>query len=275
MRQLHNIGVSEYGAWAVLSAGTGSRASPRRSETYCWVILAILMVATKQGQDPGRLRRAAILERARVLVVDPHGIVRDGVAALLEKLPRVEVIATAASGAEALSAALSLGPDIITMDILLPDTSGLEATRRILSALPAARILIVTVCQSSWHFVRACGAGVLGYVLKNDAEPELRCAIETVMAGRFYLSKGMREFQLEDASVFREVRRGTVGRLTDRELQVLDLTALGCSSAEAAKCLNISRKTVETYRDRLMSKLGISTHLDLVLFAISNELSPR
>jgi DNA-binding NarL/FixJ family response regulator len=134
------------------------------------------------------LDRPNVLPPIRILIVDDHGIVRDGLAVFLEKQDHMQVVGTAATGKEAVVAAQRLEPDVIIMDLVLPDLSGVDATERILSMLPKTHVVVLSVCHTSEHVVRALRAGARGYVLKEAAGAELVCAVKAVFVGELYLS---------------------------------------------------------------------------------------
>ncbi len=209
----------------------------------------------------------------RILIVDDHGIVRDGLAALLERQANIRVIGTAATGREAVAAATRLEPDVIIMDLVLPELSGIDATERILRELPRTQVVVLSVCHTSEHIFRALRAGARGYVLKEAASTELVCAIKAVFVGDPYLSPRITEVVI--ASLLNQTAlRSPLERLSEREREVLHLTVGGSSSAEIARQLSLSRKTVDTYRSRLMEKLGVADRSGLIHFAIEHAMTP-
>ena len=209
--------------------------------------------------------------RATVLVVDDHGIVREGLTVLLERSPRLQVVGTAASGKQAVAAAQRLRPDVVVMDLMLPELSGLDATERILSELPATRVVILSVCHSSEHIACALRAGALGFVQKRSSITEIVQAVLTVLDGRRYLSPEV-VASLGDVAI--DAARSPLESLSAREREVLQLTVAGATSASIARRLCLSPKTVETYRSRIMDKLGVSDHTALIHFAMEHALMP-
>jgi DNA-binding NarL/FixJ family response regulator len=214
-----------------------------------------------------------MLARIRIVIVDDHGIVRDGVARILEKQGHMQVVGTAATGKEAIAVAASLEPDVIIMDLMLPELSGVDATQRILTLLPQTRVVILSVCHTSEHVFRALRAGARGYVSKEAAGAELVSAIEAVFVGATYLSPRITEAVV--GGLLRKTELNSpLDRLSGREREVLHLTAGGSSSAEIARQLSLSRKTVDTYRSRLMEKLGVADRTGLIHFAIEHAMTP-
>ena len=209
----------------------------------------------------------------RILVVDDHGIVRDGIAVLLEKQPPLSVVGFAATGKQAVIAARRLKPDVVVMDLVLPELSGIDATERILSELPQTRIVILTACHSSEHIFRALRAGAGAYVLKESAATELLHAITAVLVGERYLSSQIKAV-LVDGLLSNTASHSPLERLSPREREVLHLTVAGQTSAEMALRLSLSRKTVDTYRSRVMEKLGVDDLAGLIHFAVEHAMTP-
>ena len=207
-----------------------------------------------------------------ILLVDDHAIVRDGLRMLLEAHADLKVIGAAADGREALNEARRLRPDIVIMDISMPSMNGIEAAQAIVEALPATKILILSQQAGSVHAHRALQAGARGYVLKQAAGTELVAAVRALQAGRRYLSAEINESVLSDFLNKRPVDN-PLERLSARERTILQLVVEGRSNAEAARELNLSVKTVETYRSRLMQKLGLKDLPALVKFAIEHGVT--
>ena len=215
----------------------------------------------------------SVIPAIRILIVDDHGIVRDGIAALLQKQEHMEVIGTAATGKEAVNLARRLKPDVITMDLVLPELSGVDAIERIISLLPQTQVVVLSMCHTSEHVFRALRAGARGYVLKEAAGAELVHAVKTVFGGAPYLSPRITEVVISGL-LNRNASQSPLERLSGREREVLHLTVGGCSSAEIARRLSLSRKTVDTYRSRLMEKLGVDGLNGLIHFAIEHAMTP-
>lgn len=206
----------------------------------------------------------------RVLIADDHEVVAEGLRGLLSAQPDIEVIGVAGNGLEVLERVHAQHPHVVLMDIAMPELNGVETARRIGEEFPACRVVILSMYSDAEHVQRALRAGVGGYVLKRAAAREAVAAIRAVHAGRRYLSA--------------EVGAGLAARLTDepwqdpleslsgRERQVLQLLAESRTVQEIATRLALSPKTVETYRARLMEKLGIHDLAGLVRFALRHRL---
>ena len=215
----------------------------------------------------------SVLPPIRILIVDDHGIVRDGLTALLEKHGNMQVVGTAATGKEAVVAAARLEPDVIVMDLVLPELSGVDATERILNLLPRTQVVILSVCHTSEHIFRALRAGALGYVLKQAAGAELVSAVRSAFVGEPYLSPQITDVVI-GSLLHKAALQSPLERLSGREREVLHLTVGGSSSAEIARRLSLSRKTVDTYRSRVMEKLGVEDLAGLIHFAIAHAMTP-
>jgi len=210
----------------------------------------------------------------RLLLCDDHRIFREGLKTLLEKKPGYEVIAEAADGPAAVASAQSLAPDIVIMDISLPNLNGIEATRKILAARPDAKVIVLSM-HSDRRFVKeALKAGALGYLLKDSAFDELCTAVSAIMDGKTYLSPSIAHIVVEEC-----VGRGSRAEgeafsvLTEREREVLQLLAEGRSTKQIALQLQVSVKTVETHRLQTMRKLDIHSIAGLTRYAIQEGLS--
>lgn len=207
-----------------------------------------------------------------ILLADDHAIVRDGLRMLLEAQGDLKVIGSVADGREAVEQTRRLRPNVVVMDISMPEMNGIEAARAICERVPETRILILSMQGSSEHVYRALQAGARGYLLKHAAGTELVTAVRTLHAGRRYLSEEMNE------AVFAEYlskgqKASPLEQLSPRERDILQLIVEGKSNAEAARILCLSVKTVETYRSRMMQKLGIGDLAGLVKFAIEHGLT--
>ncbi len=227
------------------------------------------------GGDPGigtHTRSARTPPAIRVLVVDDHCIVRAGIETLLEREPGMKIIGSAATGEEAISVARRLRPDVIIMDLVLPDFDGIDATIRILSELPLTRIIALSACRTPEHVLRAMRAGVRGYVVKADAGEELIRAVNAAVEGNRYLSPAITPLFTEGL-VDLSAPKSLYERLSSREREVLRCIVGGSSSADIAQQLSLSRKTVDTYRSRMMVKLGVANRSALIRFAIEHEMT--
>ena len=209
----------------------------------------------------------------RVVLVDDHAIVRDGLRFLLEANADFEVVGGAANGRDAVQVSRALQPDVVIMDLAMPELNGTEATQQIHEACPATHVLVLSMHSTAEHIYRAFQAGAQGYLLKESAGPELVAAVRTVHAGRRYLSQKIAETMVDD--YIRE-RHATspLESLSARERQILQSIVEGKSSAETARTLCLSPKTVETYRSRMMRKLGLPDLTALVRFAIQHGITP-
>ncbi|MGH7184820.1 MAG: response regulator [Pseudomonadota bacterium] len=208
----------------------------------------------------------------RILLADDHAVVRDGLRLLLEAQGDLNVLGAVADGRQAVGEARRLSPDIVVMDVGMPGLDGIEAARMICDALPQTRVLILSSQAGSAHVSRALQAGVRGYLLKQAAGAELVAAVRALHAGRRYLSAEINEAVLADYAGNRQAG-SPLDRLSARERQILQLVVEGRSNTEAARELSLSVKTVETYRSRLMQKLGIRDLPTLVKFAIEHGLT--
>jgi DNA-binding NarL/FixJ family response regulator len=210
----------------------------------------------------------------RILLADDHMVVRLGVRALLESEPDMEVVGEAADGLEAIDKAARLQPDVVVMDISMPNLDGLEATRRIRSESPAVQVLILTVHAQQRYLFPVLKAGGAGYVLKSTVDTELIEAIRTVARGSAFLYPSATRLLLEDylGQLHHTSRQDLYDTLSDREREVLTSIALGHTAKEVAEQLALSPKTVETYRTRIMEKLNLQSRADLVKYALSRGL---
>ena len=206
----------------------------------------------------------------RILLADDHAIVRDGVRALLEKQTDMEVVAEACDGREAVQLAEEYLPDVVVMDLGMPNLNGIDATRRILTAHPQTAVVILSMHQDESYVLRSLKAGAKGYLLKDSLRSDVLEAIRAVAQGRSFLTRKIRRMMQED--YIRELeQRGledSYDLLTDRERDVLQLAAEGKSNKEIAASLNISLTTVETHRTHILQKLGLHSVPELILYAV-------
>lgn len=210
--------------------------------------------------------------KIRVLLADDHATMRDGLQALLQAATDIEVVASVGNGRDAINKAISLKPDVIIMDVTMPEMNGIEAAGLLRDKHPEIRIVMLSMHSSSEHVYRALDAGATGYLLKESAGEDIVSAVRTVHAGRTYMSQALET--LERRSATRTGDGGPLASLSARERQVLQLVVEGRSSAEIAAFVHLSPKSVDTYRSRLMKKLGISDVPGLVKFAIQHGLTP-
>jgi DNA-binding NarL/FixJ family response regulator len=205
----------------------------------------------------------------RVLLADDHRVVTDGLRSLIDARPDMKVVALANNGLEAVRRALVDKPDVVVLDQAMPEMNGTEAAQIIRERRENARVIILSMHSNIEHVQRALRAGASGYVLKSSAGDEVVGAIRAVHAGRRYLSPPLAEAMLDHLI---ETPEDPMLLLSARERQVLKMLAEGCSIVEIAAKLSLSRKTVETYRERTMEKLGVHNLPALVKFAIRHSL---
>ena len=212
-------------------------------------------------------------DRVRILLADDHALFRAGLRALLESEPRWEVVGEAANGNEAVARARELKPDIVIMDLSMPGANGLEATRAMRALGLECRVLVLTVHAEEEYLVPVVEAGASGYLTKTSADTDLLEALRVVARGEVYLPSRATTLLLRR---YRETQndpqQAGFRELSDREREVLVLTAEGFSSREIGERLYISPKTVETYRSRIMVKLGLNHRSELVRFALRTGL---
>ncbi len=212
----------------------------------------------------------------KVFLADDHAVVRDGMKALLEAEPDIQVVGTAANGREAVRQVGELNPDVVVMDIAMPELNGIEATAQICESCPSTQTIILSMYDSSEHIFRALKAGAKGYLIKESAGREVIKAVRSVHSGRRYLSKNIEEKVIDDYVLHRQAAsaQSPLEKLSSREREILQLVVEGKPSTAIADILFISPKTVETYRSRLMKKLGVKDLPSLVKFAIQHGLTP-
>ncbi len=213
-------------------------------------------------------------EAIRVLIVDDHTIVRAGVRLLLQAEPGIEVVGEAGDGQEAIAQAEALQPDVILMDLAMPGTSGLEATREIKRRWPQVQVLALTMHRSDDYFFRMLEAGASGYVLKGAATGDLITAVRIAARGEVFLYPSMARKLVSDylSRVQAGEERASYDGLTDREREVLRLIAEGYTNAEIASALNLSPHTVQSHRRAIMEKLNLHDRVELVKYAIRRGL---
>ena len=210
----------------------------------------------------------------RILIVDDHAVVRRGVRSLLESHEGWEVCGEATTGRDAVEQSRRLRPDVVVMDLSLPELNGLDATRQILKDAPDTEVLVLTMHQSEELAREVLQAGARGYVLKADADESLIAAVDTLRQHKPFLTSTVAEFVLDDY-----VRRGDAQNdsapiaVTAREREIIQLVAEGQSNKAAAATLGISVKTIEAHRANIMRKLHLRSVSDLVRYAIRNRIA--
>ena len=208
----------------------------------------------------------------RILIADDHDVVRAGLRQLLLEKKGWEVCGEATTGRQAAAMAVELKPDVVVMDIAMPELNGIEATLQIHDVSPSTQVLVLSMHSTTEHIFRALQAGARGYLLKDSAGAEVVDAVRAVHAGRRYLSQKIASAVIDDYISDRQ-RASPLDSLSRRERQILQMVAEGKSSAEAAVILFLSPKTVDTYRSRMMQKLGIADVPSLVKFAIQHGVT--
>ena len=213
------------------------------------------------------------MPKIRLVLVDDHAVVRSGLRMLLEAQTDMEIVGEAENGREAVTLAQSLQPDIILMDILMPDMNGIEAARLVQDAAPDTAVLALTMYEDDQYFFEMLKAGASGYVPKRAAPDDLVTAIRTVYQGEVFLYPSLAA-RLVQGYVKQDLPDGSAppDNLTQREREVLILIADGLTNAEIAEQLGISVKTVDRHRENLMRKLNLHSRVDLVKYAIKRGL---
>ncbi len=214
------------------------------------------------------------MSKVRILLADDHSIVRRGLQYLLERSPDLEVVGEAADGREAVKLATELSPDVVVMDIAMPQLNGIEATAQIVKRSPKTGVVILSMYSDEEYILRALTAGAKGYLLKDSAESDLLRAVEAVAQGKTFFSPAIAQALLEDYVRMLQQRglKDSYDLLTDREKEILQLLAEGKSNKEVAALLNLSVYTVETHRANLMQKLNLHNTAELVLYAVRKKI---
>lgn len=212
----------------------------------------------------------------RILIADDHEVVRHGVRSLLEAHPGWQVIAEASDGRDAVEKVSQLHPDVVILDIGMPNLNGLEATRQILRGHPGARVLILTMHESEQVVREVLEAGARGFILKSDAGRDLVAAVEALQRNKTFFTSKVAEMVLETFLKSKphspEETISTRETLTPREREIVQLLAEGKSTKEVAVVLNVSVKTAETHRSNIMRKLKLHSISELVLYAVRNNI---
>jgi DNA-binding NarL/FixJ family response regulator len=210
------------------------------------------------------------MRKTRVLIVDDHTIVRDGISSLLALAGDIEVVGEAANGREGLEKVSKLLPDVVLMDISMPIMGGLEAIHRIRKEFPETKILVLTQYDDKEHVFPAIQAGANGFISKMAASSELTSGVRAVAAGESYLSPAIAKLFVEDYQRVAPIedKSDPYKELTDRERETLKLVVEGYKTRQIAEMLAITPKTVEAHKTSLMNKLGIHSNLELVKYAL-------
>jgi two-component system, NarL family, response regulator NreC len=221
-----------------------------------------------------------MMSQIRIMLVDDHQVIRTGLKTFLETQPDFRVVGEAGNGREAIERALELRPDIVLMDITMPEMDGLEATRQLKKLWPECVVLSLTVHEDKYYFMEMLAAGASGYLTKQAASDELVQAIHTVAQGHVYLQPALARWLIEDyqrlsaEKTSPEDTEHVVGldALSEREREVLELVAQGLNNAEIGERLELSPKTIARHRERIMNRLNLHSRTDLVKFAIKTGL---
>jgi two-component system response regulator NreC len=210
----------------------------------------------------------------RILLADDHTMVRDGLRALLDRQPDLEIVAEASDGRECVRLAEEHLPDVVMMDIAMPQMNGIEATRRIVAANPSTAVVILSMHQDESYVLQSLKAGARGYLLKDSVREDVLDAIRTVVQGRSFLTRKVSRMLQED--YIEQLRSkgldDSYELLTDREREILQLLAEGKANKEVANVLNISPTTVETHRGHILRKLSLHGTADLILYAVRKRI---
>jgi DNA-binding NarL/FixJ family response regulator len=207
------------------------------------------------------------MKRTRILLADDHAVVRQGFKMLLGAQPDMEIVGEASNGREAAEQAEELRPDVVVMDVAMPELNGIEATRRLAASVPHTRVIALSMHKDSVYVREILRAGARGYLLKDSGADDLVDAIRAVARGDSYLSPAVSNAVLDD---YRRHVTNPIDLLTSREREVLQMLAEGKTNKEIAGVLNLSVYTVDAHRGRIMEKLNLHSINDLVRFALRN-----
>lgn len=209
------------------------------------------------------------MKRIRILLADDHPVVRRGFQMILAEQSDMEIVGEAGNGREALELAAKLKPDVVVMDVAMPELNGIEATRRMAENAPHARVLALSMHKDSVYVRETLRAGARGYLLKDSVAADLVSAVRAVAAGEGYLSPAVSDAVLDD---YRRHVTNPIDLLTSREREVLQMLAEGKTNKEIAGVLNLSVYTVDAHRGRIMEKLNVHSINELVRFAVRNGM---
>jgi len=209
------------------------------------------------------------MKRIRILLADDHAVVRQGFKMILDAQADMEIVGEAANGRQAVDLAEQLRPDVVVMDVSMPELNGIEATRRLATSVPRARVVALSMHKDSVYVREILRAGARGYLLKDSGAADLVAAIRAVASGESYLSPAVSNAVLDD---YRRHATNPIDLLTSREREVLQMLAEGKTNKEIAGVLNLSVYTVEAHRGRIMEKLNLHSIGELVRFAVRSGL---
>ena len=210
------------------------------------------------------------MKKIRILIADDHGIVRKGLRLQLEQNTDFEVVGEATEGREAVRMAEELVPDVVIMDIAMPNLNGIQATTQLVKKNPQIGVIILSMYSDETYLMRTLAAGAKGYLLKDSADVDLHRAVEVVAQGKPFFSPAIADTLLEDymRQLHQRGLQDSYDLLTEREKEILQLLAEGKSNKDVAGILNLSPNTVETHRTRIMQKLDLHSTADIVLYAV-------
>ncbi len=215
------------------------------------------------------------MNRVRIFIADDHDLIREGLRALLERHPSLQIVGEASSGREAVREVKKLRPDIVIMDIGLPELNGLDATRQLLRALPHLEVLIVTMHESEETVHKVLQAGARGYLVKTNATRHLVTAVESLSRHVPFLGSPVTQVLLDgylNSNLRIELQNNAVTRFTEREREIIQLFSEGKRTKDVAAVLGISVRTTETHRNNILRKLNLHSTVDLVRYAIRNQI---
>jgi DNA-binding NarL/FixJ family response regulator len=212
------------------------------------------------------------MNSVRILIADDHELFRRGLAAELTQVPGWVVAGEAANGRDAVELAAALKPDLVVLDLTMPELNGLEAARKIISVNPAARVLILTAHESEQLVREVLSAGAQGYVLKSDAGRILIAALQALLDGRSFFTSNVARMVLDGYLRSESRDASTPETLSAREREIVQLLAEGNSNKDISRALKISVKTTETHRSNIMRKMGFGSLPELVRYAIRNKI---
>jgi two-component system, NarL family, response regulator NreC len=214
------------------------------------------------------------MKKIRILVVDDHGIVRRGISLQLMQVEHFQLVGEASDGREAVSAAETLKPDVVIMDITMPNLNGIDAAAQILKRAPQVGVILLSMHSDESYLARSLAVGAKGYLAKDTADVDIVRAVETVAQGKPYFSAAISRFLVEDY-VRQMQQRGLTDSydlLTEREKETLQLLAEGKSNKEVANILRVGVSTAETHRANIMTKLGLHSTAEIVLYAVRKKI---
>jgi DNA-binding NarL/FixJ family response regulator len=214
------------------------------------------------------------MNKLRILVADDHGVVRKGICLQLQQYEQFQVVGEAGDGREAVQMAEALKPDVIVMDIAMPNLNGIDATEQIVKNSPQVGVILLSMHSDDSYLSRALNAGARGYLVKETADADLSRAVEVAAQGKPFFSPAISKLLVEDyiRRMQQQGLREPYELLTVREKETLQLAAEGKTNKEIAKILDVGVSTVETHRFNVMQKLGLHSSADIVLYAVRNKI---